>query len=149
MRSQKGQSAVEYILLAACFIAFLIVFLAPNGPMKNTIEVNINKSVDQIDAMVNATDFASGLIPEPNINGGTTPPPPPPVNCALYSSNEGSCCSHSQCIWKEYYHLNSVTASCISKSLAPSVCDSYNLDSCCCVTEAGYSGGGTVPTCPQ
>ncbi|HOD12349.1 MAG TPA: hypothetical protein PLO93_06215 [Candidatus Omnitrophota bacterium] len=144
MRRTKGQSAVEYILLAACFIAFLIVFLSPNGPMKNTIELNINRSVNQIGAMVNATDFASGLIPDP-AGGGT----PPPVNCAQYSSNEAACCGQSQCLWREYYHLNNVTTSCISKSSASSSCDSYNLNSCCCVKEVGYSGGGPIPVCPQ
>lgn len=57
MNTRKGQSAIEYILLIACFIAFLIFFLSPNGPMRSTIETNINKTVDQIGAMANNTTF--------------------------------------------------------------------------------------------
>lgn len=133
MNLRKGQSAIEYILLAACFIAFLIVFLSPSGPMKNTIELNINRSVNQIGVMVNANGFT----------------PPPPANCAQYSSNQAACCSQGQCIWRRYYHLGAVTTSCISKNLASSSCDSYNLNSCCCVQEVGYSGTQVVPTCVQ
>jgi hypothetical protein len=58
MKSVKGQSAIEYILLAACVIAFLIFFLAPNGPMRNTIETNVNKTVDQIADMAENTNFS-------------------------------------------------------------------------------------------
>lgn len=57
MKKNKGQSAIEYILLAACVIAFLIVFLAPNGPMRQTIETNVNKTVDQIANMAQNTNF--------------------------------------------------------------------------------------------
>ena len=58
MNDMKGQSAIEYILLAACVIAFLIFFLAPNGPMRNTIETNVNKAVDQIGNMADHTNFS-------------------------------------------------------------------------------------------
>ena len=57
MKDKKGQSAIEYILLAACVIAFLIFFLSPNGPMRNTIETNVNKAVDQISDMAEHTNF--------------------------------------------------------------------------------------------
>jgi hypothetical protein len=58
MNTNRGQSAIEYILLATCFIAFLIFFLGPCGPMRNTIEVNVNKAVDQIGNMAQNTNFS-------------------------------------------------------------------------------------------
>lgn len=92
MNTRKGQSAIEYILLVACFIAFLIFFLSPNGPMYSTIDTNINKTVDQIGQMAISTNFD---LPPYSIGGGTggggngtggsnTPP-------ACSSSSYGSC----------------------------------------------------------
>lgn len=141
MSYQKGQSAIEYILLAACFIAFLIVFLAPNGPMKNTIELNINKSVDQIGAMVNATDFASGLIPEPVV-GTTNPPPPPPVNCNNFHT-ASACLNHvDACMWRQVYGTSCNPQTPYCTAINPSSCDVYN-NGYCCQAHAG------CPPCPN
>lgn len=70
MSYKKGQSAIEYVLLMTCFIVVILVFLSPNGLMKKTIDLNINRSVDQIGDMVSQTDFSSGIIPEPGGGGG-------------------------------------------------------------------------------
>ena len=146
MSYQKGQSAIEYILLAACFIAFLIVFLAPNGPMKNTIELNINKSVDQIGAMVNITDFASGLIPEPVV--GTTNPPPPPPNCSSYTS-KASCTYHlDACMWWEPHGTSCNLGVSTCKALNPGFCQVYNpATGVCCTAHASCNPSpcGIIP----
>jgi len=62
MKSNNGQSAIEYILLATCVIALLIVFLAPSGKMFNAIGSGVNAAVDQIYVMADKTDFSKGYF---------------------------------------------------------------------------------------
>ena len=50
---KKGQSTVEYILLAAAVIGALVVFLGPNGVFSNTFGNTIEGATGQMTTMVN------------------------------------------------------------------------------------------------
>ena len=76
----KGQSAIEYILLVTCIIAVLIAFLAPNGIMSRTIDSGINATVDQIALMTAGTNFESG-VQHGHCGDGLCVPPETLVNC--------------------------------------------------------------------
>lgn len=59
VRSTKGQSVFEYIILLAAVIIVLLVFLNPTGAFRFTVENVLNGTVDQLNTMVNAINFSS------------------------------------------------------------------------------------------
>ena len=59
-KMHKGQSAIEYVLLAACVIAVMIVFLSPGGRMQTKVNSTIIEAVGQIGTMAEHTNFATG-----------------------------------------------------------------------------------------
>jgi hypothetical protein len=52
-RKNKGQSTVEYILLAAAVIALLVVFLRPNGPFASSYNSALGDSAQSMEDMGN------------------------------------------------------------------------------------------------
>lgn len=135
MKRNKAQSAIEYILLAACVIAFLIVFLAPGGLMHNTIGTNVNSAVDMIGMMAQSTNFQSGQYPTGGGGGGGTP-----VNCNDYDETT---CSAPDCMWKTTYGGNpchETSTKCVA--LNPAQCSKL-MGSLCC-----YAVGSCSSYCP-
>ena len=59
---KKGQSTVEYILLAATIIAALVIFLAPNGPFQNafnsTLATGTNGMVNMAERLATSRPLA-------------------------------------------------------------------------------------------
>jgi len=166
MKSSKGQSAIEYILLAACVIAVLIVFLSPSGKMFNTVSSGINATADQIYVMANKTDFSKGYFcgdgsccdnpaycnPIEDASsccqdcggcGGTGGPPPSPVDCHDFS-NISTCTAHlDDCMWVTPYGLSCSAQIPYCTKKNPGFCKVYNPDSGVCCT---YHVG--CPPCP-
>lgn len=50
-RKNKGQSTVEYILLAAAVIAVLVVFLRPGGPFAQSYNDALSDSATSMSSM--------------------------------------------------------------------------------------------------
>lgn len=55
---KKAQSALEYIILVGSLLAVLILFLSPQGNMRQAIDRHIDEAVDQISTMAQTTDFS-------------------------------------------------------------------------------------------
>ena len=53
-KRQKGQSTIEYLLMVAAAILVFVVFLGPNGVMRQRVEVALNDSMDMMDSMVDS-----------------------------------------------------------------------------------------------
>jgi uncharacterized protein YoxC len=49
--NKKGQSTVEYILLAAAVIGALVIFLKPGGAFNNTLDATLNEVTDEMTVM--------------------------------------------------------------------------------------------------
>jgi hypothetical protein len=48
--NNNGQNIIEYILLAVAALLVYLVLLNPHsGPIKNSVEATLNRSVEQID----------------------------------------------------------------------------------------------------
>jgi uncharacterized protein (UPF0333 family) len=50
-RKNKGQSTIEYILLAAAVIAVLVIFLRPNGPFASSYNSALSDSAESMNSM--------------------------------------------------------------------------------------------------
>ena len=52
METQKGQSIVEYILMAvAVLLVFLVILNPQSGPLKASVERTVNSTADKIDQL--------------------------------------------------------------------------------------------------
>ena len=52
-RKGRGQSTVEYLILVAGVIAFIIVFLRPNGPFYSSANRAYNQATQGMEGMAN------------------------------------------------------------------------------------------------
>ena len=103
-KRKEAQSTIEYILLVTALIAFLIVFLAPDGDFHNMIKDKILNSVGQIQTMTDSTLFSGeaycgdGYCVPPE-TAETCPPDcaPPPPSCDDFGKSE--CEEHSDSCW--------------------------------------------------
>lgn len=57
MNNQKAQSTIEYFLLVAAVIGFLIVFLNVSGAFRQSVEKTVNAPVDLIGNAATAIPF--------------------------------------------------------------------------------------------
>ena len=50
---KKGQSTLEYIIMFTGVITILIVFLAPNGPFRASLNKTFNQAINGMEVMSN------------------------------------------------------------------------------------------------
>lgn len=131
MRTQRGQSAIEYILLATCVVAAMIIFLSPGGKMAQTIDAGINATVDQIGDMAASTNFLCSVIPE---SGGGNSGGSGGGDCICASSSSIPC---GQTYYDECHNFCGLGTSCP----APDPGCTMICKSGACLEDCGGGGG--------
>ncbi len=57
IRCQKGQNAIEYLLLFAIVVIVLLLALSPNGFVTRSVNQALDLSVQGVESMANNIDF--------------------------------------------------------------------------------------------
>ncbi len=62
VRSKKGQSIVEYIIVLTVVIGVFVLLAAPQGRFRRAVEEQYNRSAESVDRIVDYIPYSTGNI---------------------------------------------------------------------------------------